>query len=146
MTIFEDILAGRSSGEIVYQDDRVAVIMDIAPMNPGHCLVIPRTPSGCLADLDPADGERMFRVARIIANTLRAVIPECQGINLFLADGQAAGQEVMHVHLHVIPRLDGDGIRLHRVRTKSAEKPSQDSINQVAEILRARLAGDPCHG
>ncbi len=146
MTLFEDILAGRSPGEIVYQDERVGVIMDIAPMNPGHCLVIPRTPASGLQDLDPADGERMFRVAQKVAKTLPVVVPGCQGINLFLADGRAAGQEVMHVHLHVIPRLAADGIRLHRVNAEATEKGSRDAISQVAEMLRHRLADDPRGG
>jgi len=65
-----------------------------------------------------------------MAQALRTTIPTCAGINLFLADGKAAGQEIEHVHLHVIPRLLEDGIRLTSKRKKQPipEKAELDTI------------------
>ena len=83
--------------------------MDIFPVNPGHVLVIPTSHSAFLAELDPEAGAELFRVAQRVAAALRRSDPRCEGVNLFLADGEAAGQEIFHVHLHVIPRQRGDG-------------------------------------
>ena len=65
-----------------------------------------------LADLDPEDGAAVFETGRRAAAALRASSLRCEGVNLFLADGEAAGQEVFHVHLHVLPRYEGDGFGL----------------------------------
>ena len=117
-------------------------IMDIFPMNPGHCLVIPRRHAVGLSDLDPADGARMFAVAQRLASVLRSVIGGCEGVNLFLADGAVAGQEVMHVHLHVLPRMCEDGIRFSRKRKPPAESHSKVSAAELAARIRTSIALD----
>jgi diadenosine tetraphosphate (Ap4A) HIT family hydrolase len=82
--------------------------MDLRPVTPGHLLVVPRAHADGLAGLDPEDGAQMFRVAQVAAAAMRRSSLRCEGVNLFLADGEAAGQEVFHVHLHVVARFDGD--------------------------------------
>jgi diadenosine tetraphosphate (Ap4A) HIT family hydrolase len=109
MTVFAEILAGRSPASFVYRDDRVAAFMDLHPINSGHTLVVPLEPAAYLADLDPETGAHLFKVAQRIAAAIRSTDLRCEGVNLFLADGEDAGQEVFHVHLHVIPRFAGDG-------------------------------------
>jgi histidine triad (HIT) family protein len=86
--------------------------MDIQPVNPGHVLVVPNVHSSLLSDLDEHTGAHLFVVAMRIAAALRRSGLRCEGINLFLADGEAAFQEVFHVHLHVLPRYTGDGFDL----------------------------------
>jgi histidine triad (HIT) family protein len=86
--------------------------MDIRPVTPGHLLVIPRRHAPYLADLDEATGARMFVVAQRLAAALRASGLQCEGVNFFLADGEAAFQEVFHAHLHVFPRFAGDSFRI----------------------------------
>ena len=83
--------------------------MDIRPVNPGHVLVIPSSHAAFLAELDPESGADLFRVGQRVAAALRRSDLGCEGVNLLLADGEAAGQEIFHVHLHVIPRHRGDG-------------------------------------
>lgn len=107
--IFCDILAGRAPVSWVYQDEQVAAFMDIQPVNAGHVLVIPRQHAAALAGLDEDSGAQMFRVGQRVAQALRQSGLPCEGVNFFLADGEAAGQEVFHVHLHVFPRYTGDG-------------------------------------
>ena len=108
-SIFVKILAGEADASFVYRDDVVAAFMDIRPMNAGHMLVVPVKPAMSLADLDDATAAHMMIVAKHIAAAIRKSGYPCEGINLTLADGEAAGQEVMHVHMHVIPRITGDG-------------------------------------
>ena len=122
--LFCRLIARRDDVSVVHEDERTATIMDIQPVQAGHMLVMPRAHAPRLADLDPEDGTQMFRVAQAAAASLRASGLRCEGVNLFLADGVAAGQEVDHVHLHVWPRSadDGFGLRLppdYAVRARS---------------------------
>ena len=81
---------------------------------PGHLLVVPRHHQPSLAELDPRDGAQLFHVGQLAAAALRQSVLRCEGVNFFLADGAAAGQDVFHLHLHVFARSadDGFGLRL----------------------------------
>ena len=96
----------------VHQDNVCSALMDIQPVTPGHVLVIPNRHAPYLADLAEEEGAQMFRVGQRVAAALRNSGVKCEGVNFFLADGVAAGQEVFHVHLHVFPRFAGDGFGL----------------------------------
>jgi histidine triad (HIT) family protein len=135
--VFCDIVAGREPASVVYSDNTVLALLDIRPLTTGHLLVIPRAHAPYLADLDPAAGGHMFGVAQQMAAALRRSGLPCQGVNLFLADGEAAFQEVFHVHLHVIPRNRGDGFRLHA----KWRHPSRAELDSVAEKVRAAGPG-----
>jgi histidine triad (HIT) family protein len=136
--IFCDILAGSLPASMVYQDDRCAAFMDIQPVNPGHVLVIPNDHAAYLADLDEDTGAQMFRVAQCLADALRHSGVRCEGVNFFLADGEAASQEVFHVHLHVFPRYHGDGFGL-QFGPAYLDKPARSELDEVAEKIRAAL-------
>ena len=97
---------------VVHEDERTVTFMDIQPVVRGHLLIVPRRHAAYLADLDVEDGAQLFRVGQLAAAALRASELRCEGVNFFLADGEAAGQEVFHVHLHVFPRHAGDGFGL----------------------------------
>lgn len=105
------IVGGAAPASIVYHDEHCLAFMDIRPVNPGHLLVVPRVHAAYLAELEPVRAAHLLRVARPLVAALRAAAGRpaagvrCEGVNLFLADGEAAGQEVFHVHLHVIPPL-----------------------------------------
>jgi histidine triad (HIT) family protein len=132
--IFCAIVARRAPASIVHEDDATLAFLDINPVTPGHLLVIPKRHAACLADLDPADGARLFGVGQRLAAALRASSLRCEGINLFLADGEAAGQEVFHVHLHVFPRFAGDGFR---IEAAWGSEPSRPELDAVAARIRA---------
>ena len=137
------IIVGEAEASFLHRDERVAAFMDIMPVNPGHLLVIPIRHAVYLSDLDPADGARIFEVGQSLAAALResgkAGGPKCEGVNFFLADGEPAGQEVPHVHLHVIPRFRGDGfsLRLPPGYGRRAERPALD---RIAAAIKAGLA------
>ena len=90
-------------------DAGCTAFMDVQPVNPGHVLVVPHAHVASLVDLPEETGARLFRTAQRIAAALYASGLKCDGVNLRLADGEAAGQEVFHIHVHVIPRFEGDG-------------------------------------
>ena len=134
--VFCDIVAGRGPASLVHSDETVIAFLDLRPVTTGHLLVIPRAHAAFLADLDPAVGGLMFGVAQRMAAALRRSGLRCDGVNLFLADGEAAFQEVFHVHLHVIPRTPGDGFR---IRAKW-RRPARAELDLVAARVRDGLA------
>jgi len=107
--IFAKILRGELPSHCLYEDERCVVILDIFPVNPGHALVIPKVPAVIVTELDEALVAHLMAVGARVSKALRKAVPRCEGVNFWISDGAAAGQEVPHVHLHVIPRFAGDG-------------------------------------
>jgi histidine triad (HIT) family protein len=138
--VFCDIVSGQAPASLVYEDEVAMAFMDIQPVNPGHVLVIARDHASLLADLDPQVGGHLFRVGMQIAAALRRSPVRCEGVNLFLADGAAAGQEVDHIHLHVVPRFPGDGFGL-RFGPDYARRPGRESLDKTAGAIRQALEG-----
>jgi diadenosine tetraphosphate (Ap4A) HIT family hydrolase len=134
--VFCAIEAGRAEASLVYADDTVIAFMDIRPITPGHLLVVPRGHAAHLEDLDENTGAAMWRVAHRIARAMRGSGLRVEGVNLFLADGEAAGQEVFHVHLHVLPRYRGDGFRL----SFDAQYPERAELDTNAALIGRGLA------
>jgi len=137
--VFCRIIAGEAPASVVYRDDATIAFMDIRPVNPGHLLVVPLAHAASLADLPAADGQRMFAVAHHLAGALRQSGIRCDGVNLFLADGAAAGQDVFHTHLHVLPRFAGDGIRVATFGRPPADAPSRGDLEEIAAAVRRAL-------
>ena len=131
------IVARTEEASFVYADKWVVAICDLYPVNPGHLFVFPKAHAVGLDDLDAADGGRMFAVAQRLAAALRRTDLHCEGINLFLADGAAAFQDVFHVHLHVIPRYKGDGFTLNSGQsTMPTARRDLDAIAaRISELL-----------
>jgi histidine triad (HIT) family protein len=144
--VFCRIVAGTAPASVAYRDETAVAFLDIRPMTPGHLLVVPRAHAAQLADLDPEIGGQLFRVGQRLAGALRRSGLRCEGVNLFLADGAAAGQEVFHVHLHVLPRYRGDGFRLRA----TFGTPSRDDLDRTAAAVRdgltAEISDDPLAG
>ncbi|WP_433513237.1 HIT family protein [Nonomuraea sp. CA-143628] len=134
--IFCEIIAGRAEASVVYDDDNVVAILDHKPATVGHVLVIPRVHMAGLADTDDAIGAAIWRTARHVSVALRASGLRCDGVRLSLADGEAAGQDVFHLHLHVVPRYPGDGV----VVTADWKKRSREFLDQDAALIRDALA------
>ncbi len=133
--VFCRIVDGTADASVVHEDDRLLAFCDINPVNPGHLLIIPKIHRVGLVDLDNSDGSQMFVVAQRLAAAVRRSGLRCEAVNLFLADGPAAGQEVFHVHLHMFPRYRGD-----RFRLDSGQRPaSRTDLEQVAARVRAVL-------
>ena len=133
--VFCGIVAGRLDASLVHEDERTLAFMDLNPITPGHLLVVPRAHAGCLAELDPGDGAEVFKVAHRLAAAVRSSGVRSDGVNLFLADGEAAGQEVGHVHLHVVPRYADDGFTL----TADFGSPTRAELDDLAASIRRTL-------
>ncbi len=134
--IFCEILAGRAPASFVAKTPTVSAFMDINPVTPGHLLVVSNDHFVGLTDTPPEVMAEIDELGQRCAAALRASEIRTEGINLFLADGRAALQEVFHVHLHVLPRYAGDGFRISADR---ASVPSRDDLDHSAAALREAL-------
>jgi histidine triad (HIT) family protein len=139
--IFCRILSGELPATFLFRDEQCAAFMDIQPVNPGHVLVIPVRHAPYLADLDAPTAGRLMQEAQRIAAAIRGSGVRCEGINFFLADGEAAMQEVFHVHLHVFPRFAGDGFGLN-FGPHYKELPPRLALEKVAAGI-VRALNDP---
>ena len=137
--IFCSIISGSSPASFVYQDELAVAFMDIQPITPGHVLVIPRQHYSNLSELDPSMGGHLFRVAQHLADALYKSGLRCEGINFHLADGEVAGQEVFHVHLHVLPRFLGDGFGF-KFPPGYRTRPPRSELERVVEIIKTAIS------
>ena len=135
--VFCQIIAGRAESSLAYEDADVIAFMDLRPMTQGHLLVVPRVHADCLEALDEELGARLFRAGHRLARALRRSGLPCDGVNLFLADGEAAFQEVFHVHLHVLPRTPGDGFRIKAAWRQPGRAELDLAAGKVRQGLRA---------
>lgn len=133
---FCKILDGVYPCSEIYRDEEVAAFLDIQPVNPGHVLVIPIKHTSYLESLDTEIGGKLFQVGLRVAKALRKSDIKCEGVNFFLADGEEAGQEVWHTHLHVFPRYEGDGFGLKHPE-RYFVKPQRAELDEVAENIRS---------
>jgi len=136
--VFCEILAGRAEATFLHRDTVCAAFMDIQPVNRGHVLIVPVRHAVDLAATRPEEWIRVSDLGRRVAAALRASGLRCEGVNLFLADGAPAGQEVFHAHLHVLPRFSGDGFGL-RFPDDYRNLPSRDALEADANRIRAGL-------
>jgi len=110
--------------------------MDTNPVTTGHVLIVPKLHHPSLSDVPRATGSRVFVVAQAVAAAIRRSEVRCEGINLFVADGQAAFQEVFHFHLHVFPRFVGDAFR---IQADWSVHPAREELDRTAAQIQAAI-------
>ncbi len=137
--VFCRIIAGDDPGEVVWDDDVAVGILDRRPLFHGHTLVVPRRHVGTLADVDPIDIGPLFRRVQLIA----AAMPEATGCTgTFVANNNIVSQSVAHLHVHVVPRVKGDGLRgFFWPRTTYAEGELEAVGARLRDVFSR--AGDP---
>ena len=129
--IFCKILRGELPAETVQEDAHTAAFMDINPWTRGHAVVIPKNHSVNLYEVPDEDLARTVQAAKRLAITMKEKL-RCDGVNLINSCEPAAWQTIFHLHIHVIPRYDGDPLQLPtRPRPADAEQ-----LAKVAAELR----------
>ncbi len=131
--VFCQIIAGESPGSIFYEDEVVIGLMTIGPITRGHAMIIPKKHTADLSELDEGTGRHIWTIAQRTSAAIRESGVRCEGVNLFLADGMAAFQDVFHVHLHVIPRYAGDSFK---IIADWEEKPEREELDQVSQQIK----------
>ena len=132
---FCDIVAGEASAVRVYEDETTLAFLDIAPVAAGHTLVVPKRHRETLTDMDAETTAEVFGTARRVAGAIEAAL-EPDGLSLVQANGEAAGQEVFHAHVHLLPRQADDDVR---VRWPAGDL---EAGAEVAASIRAALPAE----
>lgn len=133
---FCDIIHGAGEVSLCYEDADSMAFMDIQPVNPGHVLVVPREHYESLADIPGDLAAHLFQVATRLAETVKGVTA-CEGMNLVVNSGAAAGQDVFHYHVHVIPRRAGDGFEIPLPFNQAASTDRYHLDAVAAQIIAA---------
>ena len=124
----------------------MTAFLDIAPVTRGHTLVVPNTHTALLSELDPSVSGHLLLVGTQIADAIRRSGLRADGMNFMVAEGRAAGQEVPHAHLHVVPRYPADGF-LVDAKAWMMPPPSREELDECAAAIRGGLepadAGGP---
>ena len=136
--IFCSIIKGSLPASMIYEDKDLLAFLDIQPVNKGHILIISRQHKELITELDDSILSRMFVLAKNIDKAIRESGIKAEGMNLFLADGKAAGQEVLHVHLHIIPRFNNDGFGF--IFPEGYEKrPQSNELDIISHLIKSHL-------
>ncbi len=132
--LFLKIVRGEIPSAKVYEDERTYAFLDIHPNNKGHVLVVPKEKFRNIFDLDRETFLAMAAAAHMIARALKESLG-ADGVNIVMNNEPAAGQEVFHAHMHIIPRFENDGVFGNLKKTSYAE----GEINMFAEKIRTAL-------
>ena len=130
--IFAKIIRGEIPCHKVYEDDAVLAFMDIMPRSSGHLLVIPKVPARNLLDIEPEVLANLIQQVQRIAKAAMAVL-DADGVTLQQFSEAAGGQEVFHIHFHVLPRWEG-------VRMTPHPAPMGDMAALADQAARIRAA------
>jgi histidine triad (HIT) family protein len=133
--IFCKIIKGELPSTKIYEDDLVYAFLDIAPINKGHTLVIPKEHHVSCSTIPEDIAGRMMKTAGKIGIAMKRAL-DADGFNLHLADGQCAGQVVMHAHIHVVPRDVEDGFHWN---WRQQQYESDEERDATAESISSRL-------
>ncbi|MGN1318419.1 MAG: HIT family protein [Lachnospirales bacterium] len=109
--IFCKLANGEIPTNTIYEDNDFRVILDAAPANLGHCLVLPKSHAANIFEIDSEILGKAFVVAQKIANAVKKAT-NCDGINILQNNGESAGQTVFHFHIHIIPRFSSDDVKI----------------------------------
>lgn len=109
--IFCRIISGEIPSAVIYENSKFKVIMDIAPANKGHVLILPKEHYDNIYDIDTATAGELFELAAMTARALKSVLG-CDGMNILQNNGTVAGQTVFHFHMHIIPRFEDDTVNI----------------------------------
>lgn len=132
--IFCKIVAGQIPCFKLYEDEHTLAFMDINPVNPGHCLVVPKNHAPNLFETEDKDLASTMATVRKVARAVQKALNP-YGLNLLQANGPGAAQSVFHLHIHIIPRAHDDDLRMNWGLVSG----KKEEIAAIAEKIKAAL-------
>lgn len=133
--IFCKIIAGEIPSYCVYEDDDFRAILDVNPSAKGHVIILPKKHAANIFELPDEYAAKVMVVAKKIAKALKETY-HCDGVNILQNNGEAAGQTVFHLHVHVIPRFNGDTDTIN-IGWRPMDTP--EDLSAVAGEIKAHL-------
>ena len=129
--IFCKIANGEISSRTLYEDDNFRVIFDISPASKGHAIILPKKHAANIFEISEDDASKIYVVAKKVATALSEEL-QCDGVNILQNNGEAAGQSVFHLHMHIIPRYKNDTVNIKWKPTA----PDEALLDQLSEKLK----------
>lgn len=133
--IFCKIIKGEIDCAKVYEDSDVLAFLDVFPLTKGHSLVIPKTHFENIFDVSEDALQKVIVVAKQISGKIKTNL-QADGIRLSQSNDKAAGQEIMHFHLHIIPRYKDDGISMNETGRTHPQKADLEELKKLAERIK----------
>jgi histidine triad (HIT) family protein len=132
---FCKIVAKEIAAKIVYEDNTTIAFLDRKPVNLGHALVIPKQHAADMFALSPGAWSALMHTVHFLASAIAAAA-HADGINIRMNNKAAAGQDVFHAHVHVVPRFTGDGLS-HWQGTAQSDIESELTAEKIRAVLRS---------
>lgn len=133
--IFCKIIAGGIPCFKVYEDDKHLAFLDVSPCADGHTMVIPKKHSAAFVEMTPEEAGALFEAVNKVANRLLEKIDNTTGLTIGLNTYESAGQTVMHTHVHIFPRHEGDGGGTTHSIVSSAKSADTAYLKKIREQL-----------
>ena len=133
--VFCGIVAGDIPGRIVHETDHSVAFLDANPLAAGHTLVIPKEHYSRLDDVPDAAAADLFDAVHDLTSAVEGAV-DADAVSVGINDGEAAGQEVPHTHVHLVPRFEGDGGGPFHAIAPSGGEPSEAELDDIADAIR----------
>jgi histidine triad (HIT) family protein len=134
-TVFEKIIAGEIPAHEVHENENTFAFLDADPVNPGHTLVVPKKPYKNIYEIPAGEFNQVMQTVRRLAPEIKQAV-SAEGINIGINNDPAAGQEIMHLHVHIMPRFADDSFSHWQ-----GEEDYHDDVRgeEIAESIRENL-------
>jgi histidine triad (HIT) family protein len=132
--IFCKIVQKQAPASIIYENDTILVFLDIRPLNMGHTLIIPKDHYIDIFDIPENELSQIHKAAKPVSIAIKKAT-EADGISIIQQNGKAAGQDIFHIHVHVVPRFEGQKLP-HFSELKEVERAKLDAM---AKIIKEQL-------
>lgn len=132
-TVFDKIISGSIPSYKIYDDTYCTGILDINPVKKGHCLLISKLSVATINELGSNEFAHMSNIVQRIAKQMRTAL-KADAVNVLINDGKAAGQEIPHVHIHIIPRFESDG----GIDIGKKEKYADEEMEKYFQLLKIK--------
>jgi histidine triad (HIT) family protein len=136
--LFCRIVAGEVPGRIVYEDEVATAFLDVNPLASGHTLVVPKTHRRRLNDLEPTEAGDLFRAVTAVTAAVETAV-DAPATTVAVNNGPAAGQEIHHVHVHVVPRWRDDGTGSIHALFRALPDLDEDDMADIEDDIAAEL-------
>ncbi len=132
--LFLDILTNKIPSTKIYEDENTFAILDVNPHSKGHLLIIPKVKYQNILDIPENILCDMIKTTKKLASAVKKAL-NADGVNIHMNNGHAAGQEIMHAHIHVIPRFEGDNIYSSPKHVSYKDGEEKDVAKKIRNLI-----------
>ena len=132
--IFCKIANGEIPSACIYENKEFRVILDVGPATRGHVLILTKEHYDNIFEIDAETAGRLFSLASVVARAMKKTL-NCDGMNILQNNGTIAGQTVFHFHLHLIPRYEGDQVKVTWPQGEISDDEKTELVNMIKKEI-----------